>query len=67
MGYQYECPKCGGHRFDVTVDNVATVTFTDDDEHVVEDISHNAEWDDDSCATCDNCQHQDFLKNLEPK
>lgn len=52
--FQAICPNCGGSRFDITVQNTATVTFGRDGNHDVDDVTDEAQWEDDSPITCAN-------------
>lgn len=65
--HTHTCPKCGGHRFDISVQNIATVRFDADGDHEVEGTSDEAQWDDTSVATCSGCGHTDSIKAMETR
>lgn len=52
MTIQYTCPKCGGHRFYIVVENTATVEFKPDEDIEVENVTDEAQWDNNSSAAC---------------
>jgi hypothetical protein len=61
------CPKCGGHRFTLTVEQEVDVAFDDDEDHEVEDGPRgDMAWDGTTDATCLECGHVALLHDMRP-
>ena len=64
--YEYRCPKCGGHRFRIYVQQRVFVEFGAAGDHDVYDGPEgDMEWDDDSEAICDDCDHYGPLGKMK--
>lgn len=62
------CPKCGSHRFTLTVEQQADVAFSKDNEHEVDDGPYgDMEWDGTTDAVCLNtlCGYSALLHDMK--
>ena len=60
----YQC-SCGGTWFYITVTQLASIQFLENDDHYVEDIRGDAEWDDDTDAICPACHWSGKLGEIK--
>ena len=64
----YKRPGCGGQDFQITVSQVADVTFDEQGEHKITDGPYgDIYWDDDSWIICNNihCRWSDHLRDAK--
>lgn len=62
----YTCPECGGHSFRMSVMQVIKVEFlTDGDHQVYDGPDGDMEFDDDTEATCVDCDHSGKLGDMK--
>lgn len=59
MGHTPTCPRCGCSVFKIAakLSTEALVAFEGDSHDVFDEVQGDLEWDDESSATCNNCDH----------
>lgn len=62
---EHTCPMCGGHSFRVVTEQWASVEFLTDGDHDAATIDGDIEFDDDSQAVCDDCDHFGKLGDMK--
>lgn len=67
--YEYTCPRCGNHEFQITVEQQVRIEFTEDGDHEVDDFGPHGdiEWDNRSEACCTGCEYIAPLGKMQPE
>jgi Zn finger protein HypA/HybF involved in hydrogenase expression len=64
--YQYACPKCGGHTFQLVVPMLVDVEFTPGEDHSIYDGPYgDTEFSDATQAICNDCHHSATLGEMK--